>query len=209
MQGKFITLEGLEGAGKSTQVANLSNYLKTLGIEVVTTREPGGITFGEKIRQLLLDPANNISATTELLLFYAARIEHIEQVIKPALESGQWVICDRFIDSSYAYQGGGRNIPIKWIKELTQLTVPTLIPDITLLLDITPDYIQQRMQGRVGDRFEQEEVQFFDRVRASYFDLANQESKRIKVIDAKQSLDKVTQAVIKQIDQFIKTVQND
>ena len=203
MRGKLISLEGLEGAGKSTQAAKISDYLKTHGIDTVETREPGGIAFGEKIRQILLDPKNTIAPTTELLLFYAARVEHLAQCIEPALARAQWVVCDRFVDSSYAYQGGGRNIPINWIKKLTQLTIPTLIPSITFLLDITPDCIQQRMQGRAGDRFEQEEIAFFERVRNSYLHLAAQEPKRIKVIDAKQSLEQVSEAIIAQLEPLI------
>ena len=204
MRGQFISLEGLEGAGKSTQATKIGEHLQACGIDAVETREPGGIAFGEKIRHILLDPKNKIAPTTELLLFYAARMEHLRQCIEPALERGQWVVCDRFVDSSYAYQGGGRNIPINWIKDLTQLTIPALVPSITFLLDITPDCIRQRMQGRASDRFEQEELAFFERVRNSYLHLAAREPERIKVIDAKQPVEQVSEAIITQLKPLIK-----
>ena len=123
MNAKFITLEGLEGTGKSTQTAEIAEYLRNKGVEIYITQEPGGTRLGEKIRQWLLDPDHRITEISELLLFYAARMQHVERQIKPALKKGAWVICDRFMDSSYAYQGGGRNIPLDYIRQLDRMAV--------------------------------------------------------------------------------------
>ena len=203
MNGKFITLEGIEGTGKSTQLTKIANYLTSKEIESYTTQEPGGSQFGEKIRHWLLQPDYPISKTTELLLFYAARIEHIEQQIKPALQRGCWVICDRFIDSSYAYQGGGCNIPLQYIEQLNHMAVP-MMPDLTILLDMDPNYIWERINTATLDRFESEDKAFFARVRNAYLQCAHNDPNRIKVINAEQNIAQVTQLIIEQLERLIK-----
>ncbi|MXX98482.1 MAG: dTMP kinase [Gammaproteobacteria bacterium] len=202
MNRKFITLEGLEGAGKSTQTAEIADYLRGKGLEVYITQEPGGTQLGEKIRQWLLDPEHRISEMTELLLFYAARVQHIEQQIKPALQEGRWVVCDRFIDSSYAYQGGGRGIPLDYIEKLNRLSV-SITPDLTLLLDIKPKHIWQRIDIDNRDRFERENTAFFQRVRNSYLQCAGDNPERIRIIDAEQSIAQVAQTIIEQLEPLI------
>ena len=203
MNTKFITLEGLEGTGKSTQTAEIANYLRGRGAEVYITQEPGGTQLGEKIRQWLLDPEHQIVEISELLLFYAARMQHIEQRIKPALKKGQWVICDRFMDSSYAYQGGGRNIRLDYIEQLNQMAV-AIEPDLTILLDMSPNYIWKRINTNELDRFEQEDMMFFERVRNAYLQCANDHPRRIKVIDAEQNITQVTEMIIKHLKPLTK-----
>ena len=195
MKAKFITLEGLEGTGKSTQTAEIANYLCAKGAEVYITQEPGGTQLGEKIRQWLLDPKQQIVEISELLLFYAARVQHIEQRIKPALKKGQWVICDRFMDSSYAYQGGGRNIRLDYIEQLNQMAVP-IEPDLTILLDMSPNCIWKRINTNDLDRFEQEDMMFFEQVRNAYLQCADSYPRRIKVVDAEQDIAQVTEMII-------------
>ena len=199
MNARFITLEGLEGTGKSTQVLEIANYLRSNRIEICTTQEPGGTQLGQKIRQWLLDPANQISDITELLLFYAARAQHIEQRIKPALQRGCWVICDRFIDSSYAYQGGGRNIPLDFIEQLNQMTV-SIKPDLSLLLDMKPKLIWERINPNNLDRFEREDTMFFERIRNAYLQCAKNHPKRIKIIDAEQDIARVTRMIASHLE---------
>ena len=203
MNAKFITLEGLEGTGKSTQTTEIANYLRGKGAEVHTTQEPGGTRLGEKIRQWLLDPKHQIAEISELLLFYAARTQHIEQQIKPALEKGQWVICDRFMDSSYAYQGGGRNIRLDYIEQLNQMAVP-IEPDLTFLLDMSPNYIWKRINSNDLDRFEREDMMFFERVRDAYLQCADNHSKRIKIIDAEQDITEVTKTIVEHLEPLTK-----
>ena len=203
MSGKLITLEGLEGTGKSTQAKKIADYLHDKGIEIYTTQEPGGTRLGEEIRQWLLEPDHQITEVTELLLFYAARVQHIEQLINPALQKGLWVICDRFIDSSYAYQGGGRNIPLDYIERINRLSV-SLRPDLTILLDMEPKYIWQRINSDNLDRFEKEDTVFFERVRNTYLQCARDNSERIKVINAEQNIEQVTRAIIRQLEPFVK-----
>ena len=202
MSGKFITLEGLEGAGKSTQLAKIADYLRSKGIEVYTTQEPGGTPVGDEIRQWLLEPSHQISAITELLLFYAARVQHLEQQIKPALQRGCWVICDRFIDSSYAYQGGGRGIPLEHIDQLNELTISRK-PDLTFFLDIQPKSIWQRINSGELDRFEREEVEFFEAVRDAYLQRMANEPERTRTINAEQDVEQVTQIIIKHLEPLI------
>ena len=204
MNGKLITLEGLEVTGKSTQVAKIIDYLASKEIESYPTREPGGTQLGEQIRQWLLDPNHQISAMAELLLFYAARTQHIDQEIKPALQRGCWVICDRFIDSSYAYQGGGCAIPFEYIAQLNRISV-SMVPDLTILLDMDPKCIWQRINSANLDRFERESNAFFERVRNAYLKFAHDHPKRIKIIDAEQSIEQVTQSIIKQLEPLIES----
>jgi len=203
MKAQFITLEGLEGAGKSTQCAKIADYLSGQGISVFTTQEPGGTQLGSAIRRWLLAPSHSISAMTELLLFYAARSQHIEAQIKPALQRGRWVICDRFIDSSYAYQGGGRQLPLDFIAQLNRYTVP-LKPDLSLLLDMPTQCIRQRINPDYRDRFEREDLAFFERVRAAYLECAKDAPQRIKIINAEQSIAQVSAAIIEKLQALMR-----
>jgi dTMP kinase len=195
--GRFITLEGIEGAGKSTCLGFVRDLLVAAGVEVRETREPGGTALGEKIRELLLDPENKgMAQDTELLLVFAARAEHISRVIVPALEAGRWVLSDRFTDASFAYQGGGRQMDGRRIAQLEQWVQGDLRPDMTLLLDLPPELGLRRAGNRgAPDRFESERVDFFHRVRAAYLDSAKAEPTRFRVIDAECALGQVQQAI--------------
>lgn len=188
--GLFITIEGIEGAGKSTQLVFLKDLIEAAGITVTTTREPGGTELGEKLRELLLHSADNsMCSDTELLLMFAARAEHIHKVIEPALAKGQWVLSDRFTDATYAYQGGGRGIAEARIAMLEQWVQAELRPDMTVLLDIEPEAGLRRAAKRgAADRFERETLEFFGRVRSNYLELARRAPQRIKLIDASQPI---------------------
>ena len=193
-RGLFITMEGIEGVGKSTNLEFVHRYLCDRDKEVVITREPGGTDLGEKIRGLLLDHRNqNMADDTELLLMFAARAQHIAQVIEPALAQGKWVLCDRFTDATYAYQGGGRGIDIARIAQLEEWVQGTLRPDITLLLDAPVEVGLARAASRrqEADRFEREKQEFFERIRAAYLTMAARHSNRYRVIDAAQALSQV------------------
>ena len=193
MRGCFITIEGGEGVGKTSNLAYIRAALERAGKTVRVTREPGGTPIGEQIRGLLLDPLNKgMSANCELLLVFAARAEHIARVIEPALAAGEWVLCDRFTDATYAYQGGGRGLPQQRIAELEALVHGTLQPDLTLLLDV-PAPVGLARAGERGslDRFEQEEIAFFERVRQAYLLRANDAPERFRVVDAGTSLEHV------------------
>jgi dTMP kinase len=187
--GRFITVEGIEGVGKSTNLGFVANELRRAGHAVVETREPGGTSLGERVRQLLLGPETRIAPLTELLLMFAARAAHLDEVIRPALSSGKWVVCDRFTDASHAYQGGGRGLPASVIDTLAALVQGELRPDLTLLLDAPLEVSAERQAGREQrDRFEQESVDFFQRVRQAYLDLAARDPIRIRLIDASRPL---------------------
>jgi len=191
MNSKFISIEGIEGAGKSTQLAFIQRYLSENGKNLTVTREPGGTELGEKIRSLLLTPTESgMAVDTELLLMFSARAEHVSQVIKPSLNRGEWVLSDRFTDATFAYQGGGRGIDQQRIAELAQWTLNGLQPDLTLLFDLPVELGQQRVLSRNEgiDRFEQEKVDFFEKVRNCYLQRAQQDPQRIKIIDASQSI---------------------
>ncbi|TXL15867.1 dTMP kinase [Methylococcaceae bacterium HT4] len=200
MSARFITLEGGEGVGKTTNIAYIQSLLKSENIPLVLTREPGGTALAENIRQLLLDKEQEaIAEQTELLMMFAARAQHIKHVIKPALDRGDWVLCDRFTDATYAYQGGGRNMDLSTIQWLENFVQADLRPDLTLLLDAPIELGMQRAQQRGKlDRFESEKMAFFDKVRQVYLSIAEQQPKRVKIVDATQSLDNV-QSQIKQI----------
>ena len=199
--GKFITIEGGEGVGKSTQIAALRDWLHARGLEVVLTREPGGTPRAERIRKVLLEPSDEpMPATCELLLMFAARSSHIENVIRPALERGAWVVCDRFADSTYAYQGAGRGVSLEQIAVLEQIVQRELRPDLTLLLDAPVETGLARAQSRnlaldATDRFEQEQREFFERVRQGYLSRAQQQLTRFAVVDATAGLDAVGAAI--------------
>ncbi|WP_305907224.1 dTMP kinase [Methylomarinum sp. Ch1-1] len=196
-RGKFITLEGGEGVGKSTNLDFIRRSLERQGMSVVVTREPGGTELAEKIRQLLLDNnTESITPTAELLMMFAARSQHIAHVIEPALQQGRWVLCDRFTDATFAYQGGGRGMDLQVIEWLERCVQGDLRPDLTLLLDAPVEIGLRRVRQRGDfDRFEQEKSDFFERVRQSYLRQAQLYPSRFEVIDASQALDQVQQAV--------------
>ena len=184
-RGLFITLEGGEGAGKTTSLTFVRTFLEQAGKEVIVTREPGGTPLGEKIRALLLQGRDDMHADAELLLMFAARAEHLARVVLPALTAGAYVVCDRFTDATYAYQGGGRGVSAKRISALEDWVQQALRPDLTLLLDIPIDKgLKRAGQRSAPDRFERETLEFFERVRVSYLAIAAQEPQRVKVIDA-------------------------
>lgn len=195
--GKFITIEGTEGVGKSTNLAYVHEWLIQRGLEVVVTREPGGTPLAEEIRALLLAKRDEpVDETAELLLVFAARAQHLQQVIKPALARGAWVLCDRFTDATYAYQGGGRGLDVATIAQLEQLVQGDLRPDLTLVLDIDVELGLQRARQRAElDRFESEAVAFFERVREAYRALAHAAPARYAVVDASQPLAAVQQDI--------------
>ncbi len=202
IQGKFITLEGTEGVGKSTNLAAVVGTIEAAGIEVVATREPGGTPIAEEIRTMLLSVRDEeVAPAAELLLMFAARAQHLERVIKPALAAGQWVVCDRFTDATYAYQGGGRGFDASHIAKLEELVHGELQPDLTLYLDIDPRVAQTRIADRPHDRIEREKLEFFDRVRTVYLDRATQS--RFRTIDAAQPLAAVTSQVRGVVEQFL------
>jgi dTMP kinase len=193
MTGKFITVEGIEGVGKTTNIEVIHRQLLAAGREVLLTREPGGTPLAEAIRGLLLDPEfTGMDARCELQLVFAARAEHLARVVRPALAQGKWVLCDRFTDATYAYQGGGRGIDTAIIASLETLVQGDFRPDLTLLLDV-PVAVGLARAGKRGalDRFEQEQVEFFERVRMCYLDLARDHAARYRVIDAAQPLEQV------------------
>ena len=205
MQGKFITLEGTEGAGKSTALFFVEEKIRAAGIDLVVTREPGGTELGEKIRALLLDKNHSsMCDDTELLLMFAARAQHLDELIKPALANGQWVLCDRFTDATYAYQGGGRGLNLDHIATLEKLVQGTLRPDITLLLDIPVDQGLARAGERGElDRFEQEKVEFFERVRQTYLDRSSQYPNQYRVIDASKTIAEVQHQLAHVLDPIL------
>ena len=185
--GKFITFEGIDGAGKSTHVGSVAAQLRSSGKTVVTTREPGGTPLGEKLRELLLQEPMHLE--TEALLMFASRREHISQVIAPALARGEWVISDRFTDASFAYQGGGRKLSLEKLAVLEQWVHPDLQPDLTLLFDVPLEVARQRLDAdRTLDKFEKEKQDFFAATRAAYLQRAAQFPARIRVIDSTQSI---------------------
>jgi len=200
ISGRFITLEGGEGVGKTTNITYIQSLLKEQNIQVLLTREPGGTVLAESIRQLLLAKEQEaIAEQTELLMMFAARAQHIKHVIQPALEQGIWVLCDRFTDATYAYQGGGRNMALSTIQWLENFVQADLRPDLTLLLDAPIQLGMQRAEQRGKlDRFESEKMAFFAKVREAYLSIAEQQPQRVKIIDATQSLASV-QSQIKQI----------
>ncbi|SGZ95621.1 Thymidylate kinase [Bathymodiolus thermophilus thioautotrophic gill symbiont] len=198
-KGKFITIDGVEGAGKSTQIDFICQYLTDKGINVVLTREPGGTEVGEKIRTLLLsNSTGKMHADTELMLMFAARNEHIQNKIIPTLNQGDWILSDRFTDASYAYQGGGRGLDIARIAQLEQWVLRSFAPDMTLLLDIPVDIGMRRVESRgEKDRIEQESLDFFNRVRNTYIARSEQYPERIKLIDAAQNVENISNEIQK------------
>ncbi len=209
MNGKFITVEGGEGAGKSTNLALIKTLLEAAGKEVVMTREPGGTPLGETIRGVLLDAKQSrMSSDTELLLMFAARAQHLNDVIKPALAAGHYLLCDRFTDATYAYQGGGRGVSMARIAELEQFVQGDLRPDLTILLDLPVAQGMQRAGERSApDRFEQEQHAFFEKVRATYLERAKQQPQRYRVINAGLDLEAVQQQIRQQLADYLGAVE--
>ena len=192
MSGLFITIEGIECVGKSTNAKFISDLLNKKNIKTHVTREPGGTSLGEKIRQILLFEQNDsISPLGELLLLFAAREKHINEVIKPNLEQGKWVISDRFTDASFAYQGFGRGLDFDQVNQLKQIIQNDFDPDLTFLLDAPIDVIKSRRKLNPNDRFESEDREFFERVRQGYLELASVFEDRVKIIDATQPIEQV------------------
>ena len=191
MKGKFITFEGIDGAGKSSHVEWLAEWLRREGRVVHVTREPGGTELGEKLRELLLHASMHLE--TETLLMFAARREHLARLIEPALAKGEWVVCDRFSDATYAYQGGGRGLDRAKLHQLEHWVHGDLQPDLTLLFDLPLDVARERivLASRVLDRFEQERADFHERVRQAYLERAHSAPTRIRVINAQQTIDDI------------------
>jgi len=200
----FITIEGIEGAGKSTHLSSIADFLQETGKSVLITREPGGTKIGEFLRELLLNPEQTIGLDTELLLMFAARAEHLTSVIRPALQAEKWVVCSRFTDATYAYQGAGRGISESRIAALEEWVQGAFRPDLTLVLDIPVETGLARVRTRGAmDRFEQEEVAFFQRVRNDYLARAKAHPHRYRVLDAQQSMETVATQIKDLIREFL------
>lgn len=198
-RGKFITLEGVDGSGKSTHLPFVEHLLRSRGYDVLRTREPGGTPLAEALRELVLHTP--MDGLCEVLLMFAARADHVRRVIRPAIETGRWVVCDRFTDATLAYQGGGKGVPTALIRSLADAAHPGLWPDLTLVFDCPYEVASARLAGtgRAMDRFEREDRAFFDRVRQAYLDAARHDSERVRLIDASQSLENVN----KQVEKYI------
>ncbi|HEX6999068.1 MAG TPA: dTMP kinase [Gammaproteobacteria bacterium] len=202
-RGAFITLEGVEGVGKSTNAEFAAHCLRSLGRRVLVTREPGGTALGEQIREWILHGEHGrLSADVETLLMFAARSQHLERVIRPALASGRWVVCDRFTDATWAYQGGGRGADRALLEALTRAVQGPTVPDLTLLLDAPFEVGAGRIRGRRPDHFEREDRAFFTRVRDAYLALAREQPGRIKVLDASRPLEEVQRDIERELLSF-------
>ena len=203
-RGKFITVEGIDGAGKSAIIDTIVSTVTENGIEIVTTREPGGTRVGEQLRELILCREVTITVDAEILIIFAARSQHLEEIILPNLEAGRWVLCDRFTDSTYAYQGGGRKIQFERIQVIEDWLQKGFRPDLTLLLDADVETGRERARAEsVPDRFEAETKNFHKRVRKAYRLIAESDSERIKYIDAVQAIEEVCKDVRLQIKKFL------
>lgn len=206
MRGAFITLEGIEGVGKSTNLGFVADTVRQAGFEVVVTREPGGTDFGERVREwLLLGDHGRLSAEIEALLMFAARARHLEHVIRPALAQGRWVVCDRFSDATFAYQGGGRGASRSLLASLRAEIQQGLEPDLTLLLDAPLEVGAERISARTKDHFEREQRPFFERVRAAYLELAAEHRSRIRVLDASRRLEDVQRQIAAELAALIES----
>tara|TARA_Y100000748_G_scaffold204656_1_gene171318 strand:- start:238 stop:864 length:627 start_codon:yes stop_codon:yes gene_type:complete len=205
MSGQFITIEGIECVGKSTNAKFIENTLNKKGYKTLVTREPGGSGVGEKIRNILLfENKDTISPMTELLLLFAAREKHINEIIKPALRQGIWVICDRFTDASFAYQGFGRELGFDKVNALKSLIQKDFEPELTILLDAPLEIITSRRKLNPNDRFESEDKAFFERVRNGYLELANIFDERVKVIDASKNIQEVQDQILILINDLVR-----
>lgn len=203
MRGRFITLEGIDGAGKSSHLRWVARYLRSRGIRVKVTREPGGTPAGERLRRLVLGSRHRLHAETETLLMFAARREHLAKVIAPALKRGVWVVCDRFTDATYAYQSGGSGVAWEKIDALERWVHPGLQPDLTILFDVSPAIGRRRTaRKRKRDRFEREQEAYFKRVRSAYLRRARAKARRIRVLDARESLNQVKKELEKILSSY-------
>ena len=202
---RFISLEGSEGVGKTTSLKFVQSFVEALGHEVLITREPGGTPMAEEIRNILLsEREETVEVDTELLLMFAARIQHVNQVIKPALEEGKWVICDRFVDASYAYQGGGRGIEFTRLQQLEKWCLGDFSPNVTLLLDMSSSAGLERTKKRgKADRFEIEKMSFYEKIRNAYLERAKMEPSRIHIINAAPSVDIVQVEIKSVLEQYL------
>lgn len=203
MRGRFITFEGAEGVGKTTQIARAAACLRARGIEPIVTREPGGTPLAEKLRALVLEPGHGpVDATTELLIMFAARASHVADVIRPAIAAGRCVLCDRFTDATEAYQGAGRGVDRNWIRALAGIAHPGLEPDLTIVFDVPATVAIARLAGRGAqqDRIEAEDAGFFQRVRAAYGDIAVREPERVRIVDATRPEAEVAASVAALLD---------
>ena len=203
MSGKFITLEGIEGSGKSTSLETIQSFLESRDIQYITTKEPGGSPIGKELRSLLLNKESKISSEVELLLMMADRKNHLDNIVLPNLEKGTWVISDRYLDSTYAYQGGGRGIDISKIDNLVNLlNLP--LPHLTILFDLSPDIALERAKNRSElDRFEQEPLEFHGRIRDEYLRLSELHQERIKIVDSSLNFDQVESQVTETLSNFL------
>jgi dTMP kinase len=206
VRGAFVTLEGGEGVGKSTNLAFVAERLRARGKDVVTTREPGGTRLGEQVRSWILDGDHGaLPAEVEALLMFAARAQHLEETIRPALAAGRWVVCDRFTDATFAYQGAGRGADEKLLAALEAGVQRGLEPDLTLLLDAPLEVGRERISARAPDHFEREQSPFFERVRKGYLERAARDPRRMKIIDAAGSLTRVQQQIARELDELLRT----
>mgnify|MGYP000367613301 FL=1 len=205
MHGKFITIEGTEGVGKTTNIEFIQAWLNSRKLDFVSTREPGGTPLAEQIRELLLTPRKEkVSNSAELLLMFAGRAQHLDHVILPAIQSGRWVLCDRFTDATYAYQGYGRGMDKALIAQLEQLVQADLRPNLTLILDIPVEIgLKRASQRGTPDRFEREQTEFFGRVRQGYLSIATESPERCVVIDASQPLEDVQRDIAEALNDFL------
>lgn len=204
-KGLFITVEGTDGSGKTTQIRLIEDYFIRKGYEVVLSREPGGTRISERIRDMILDPVNtDIFPLTEMILYAASRAQHVAEVIKPAVEAGKVVICDRFVDSSYAYQGSGRGVDLKVVADVNRAAIDGMVPDITFFLDLDPKIsLQRRLASTGADRIEQEKIDFHIRVYDGYKNMALLYPSRIKTIDASQSIDAISSEIREYLDEMV------
>jgi dTMP kinase len=206
VRGRFITFEGVEGVGKSTQIALAASHLRSRGIEPLVTREPGGTPLAEKLRALVLEPGHGaVGPTAELLMMFAARASHVADVIRPAIAHGRTVLCDRFTDATEAYQGGGRGVSGAWIRELARIAHPRLAPDLTLVFDAPAEVALARLSGRgaAQDRIEAEDAAFFERVRKAYLGIAEREPARVHIVDATRPEADVAREVASLLDALL------
>jgi dTMP kinase len=209
MPGRFITLEGIDLCGKTTQIEKLASYLQERGVEVVISREPGGPPISEKIREILLDPENGaMTALTELLLYEASRSQHTEELIRPALEAGKWVVSDRYGDASFAYQGFGRKLGGELVLQLNRLATGGLVPDVTIVLDLPPEEAARRFKAEnwKADRLERERADFHRRVREAYLQLSGQEPERVKIIDGRGTVESIAVQIRAVVDRLIEKI---
>lgn len=206
--GKLITLEGIEGVGKSSNLRFIAEYLQSQGKDILVTREPGGTPLAEDLRKILLaEYQEQTQPETELLILYAGRFQHVECVIKPAIKRGQWVVCDRFNDATFAYQGAGRNISLEKIHTLDEWTLGTFAPSLTIILDAPVEVALKRIQAnRQLDRFEKERSDFFEKIRQAYLTRAHRHPERYCIVDASQSLPDVQHNISLLLNNFIKAI---